>query len=143
MIGRPMKLETWLKIAQILSLPEGAVVIGGVAAGGGGAGGGGVLEGGAPAGGTVVPGPEPTGIAESRGSLMGGKAEKPTFRTSEMGGRPFRYFGFSAFQRLVCQVNCTFGALRSVGSSILNSSAGRKPNMPAKITFGNVSRVVL
>ena len=41
------------------------------------------------------------------------------------------------------QVKLTLGALRSVGSSILNNSAGRKPNMPAKITLGNVSRVVL
>ncbi len=40
-------------------------------------------------------------------------------------------------------VNETFGAFRSVGSSILKSSAGRKPNMPAKITLGKVSRVVL
>jgi site-specific DNA recombinase len=37
----------------------------------------------------------------------------------------------------------TFGALRSVGSSILKSSAGRKPNMPAKTTLGKTSRAVL
>lgn len=41
------------------------------------------------------------------------------------------------------QPKLTFGALRSVGSSILKSSAGRKPNIPAKITFGKTSRLVL
>ena len=41
------------------------------------------------------------------------------------------------------QLKLTFGALRSVGSSILKSSAGRKPNMPAKITFGKISRALL
>ncbi len=33
--------------------------------------------------------------------------------------------------------------MRSVGSSILKSSAGRKPNIPAKITLGKTSRAVL
>ncbi len=43
----------------------------------------------------------------------------------------------------VFHAKLTFGALRSAGSSILKSSAGRKPNMPAKITLGKTSRAVL
>ena len=41
------------------------------------------------------------------------------------------------------QAKLTLGALRSVGSSILKSSAGWKPKAPAKITLGKTSRLVL
>ena len=41
------------------------------------------------------------------------------------------------------QAKLTFGAFRSVGSSILKSSAGWKPSAPAKMTLGNVSRGLL
>ena len=41
------------------------------------------------------------------------------------------------------QLKETLGAERSAGSSMWKSSAGRNPNIPAKMTFGKVSRSVL
>jgi len=50
---------------------------------------------------------------------------------------------FTAVVTNAVQVNCTLGALRSVASSILNSSAGENPNMPENSTLGKVSLAVL
>ena len=55
--------------------------------------------------------------------------------------RRFQPLSISGFQRF--QEKLTFGASRWAASSIWNSWAARKPNRPAKITLGKVSRVVL